>query len=192
MGRCDRRGADAAPAAPERRLIRRRGGSVGTQSEARRSPWRAIMSSPALNPSWMPFSVGDAIRAREEVGEDLTSGAAWSALLDSPQRAAAVVLSDGVPQNPIDTAAGFRHLLVLMHIAIEEIVRNRGALAIKRISTQPSRPCASRSRSTVRRPRMRRDSPMPSASNAPDAPTRRTSRTSSETCAGSLLSLPRI
>ena len=76
----------------------------------------------------MPFSVRDAIRSGEETGADLASGAAWSALLESLQRAAAVVLSDRVPQNPVDTAAGFRHLLVLLHIAIEEIVRSGGTL----------------------------------------------------------------
>ena len=93
------------------------------------------MSTPALNPSWMPFSVRDAIRSGEEAGADLASGAAWSALLESLQHAAAVVLSDRVPQNPVDTAAGFRHLLVLLHIAIEEIVRSGGTLDIKPANT---------------------------------------------------------
>jgi hypothetical protein len=93
------------------------------------------MSTPALNPSWMPFSVRDAVRAGEETGADLASGAAWNALLESLQRAAAVVLSDRVPQGPVETAAGFRHLLVLLHIAIEEIVRGGGTLAIKPANT---------------------------------------------------------
>jgi len=93
------------------------------------------VSTPALNPSWMPFSVRDAIRSGDETGADLASGAAWSALLESLQRAAAVVLSDRVPQNPVDTAAGFRHLLVLLHIAIEEIVRSGGTLDIKPANT---------------------------------------------------------
>ena len=83
----------------------------------------------------MPFSVRDAIRSGEETGADLASGAAWSALLESLQRAAAVVLSDRVPQNPVDTAAGFRHLLVLLHIAIEEIVRSGGTFDIKPANT---------------------------------------------------------
>ena len=93
------------------------------------------MSAPASNPSWMPFSVRDAIRTRDETGADLTSGAAWAALLESLQRAAAVVLSDRVPQGAVETAAGFRHLLVLLHIAIEEVVRSGSALAIKPANT---------------------------------------------------------
>jgi hypothetical protein len=83
----------------------------------------------------MPFSVRDAIRSRAETGADLASGAAWSALLESLQRAGEVVLSDRVPQNPVDTSAGFRHLLVLLHIAIEEIVRSSGTLDIKPANT---------------------------------------------------------
>ena len=89
------------------------------------------MTSPALNPSWMPFSVRDAIRAREET--DLA--AAWNELLASLQRAADLLQSDRVPQNPVDTAAGFRHLLVLLHIAIEEVVRDSSYLAIRPANT---------------------------------------------------------
>ncbi|MDX6287135.1 MAG: hypothetical protein QOG53_2620 [Frankiales bacterium] len=85
------------------------------------------MVAPATNPAWMPFSVRDAVRVGTESGADLSSGAAWADLLASLARAAEVVLSDRVPQNPVDTAAGFRHLLVLMHLAIDEVVRSGGA-----------------------------------------------------------------
>jgi hypothetical protein len=75
----------------------------------------------------MPFSVRDAVRVGTESGADLSSGAAWSDMLESLARAAEVVLSDRVPRNPVDTAAGFRHLLVLLHLAVDEVVRSGGA-----------------------------------------------------------------
>ena len=81
----------------------------------------------------MPFSVRDGARTGSETGAELSS--AWSGLLAALQRAAAVVESDRVPQNPVDTAAGYRHLLVLLHIAIEEVVRNGKALAITAANT---------------------------------------------------------
>jgi hypothetical protein len=99
------------------------------------------------------ISVRDAVRSGEETGEDLASGAAWSALLESLRRAGAVVLSDRVPQNPIDTAAGFRHLLVLLHIAIEEIVRGGGTPDIKPANTDNAITSASRPTPACPRPR---------------------------------------
>ena len=67
------------------------------------------MTSPFINPSWMPHSVGEAARAGDATVDDLVSGRAWSHLLDGLRKAADVVLSDDVPRNPADMAAGFRH-----------------------------------------------------------------------------------
>ncbi len=81
------------------------------------------MSSAFVNPSWMPHSVSEAARAGEATADDLASGRAWSHLLDGLRRAAEVVTSDDVPRNPEDLAAGFRHLLVLLGIGIDQALR---------------------------------------------------------------------
>ena len=54
---------------------------------------------------------------------DLESGQAWNHLLDTLKRAGEVVLSDSVPHDPVDMASGFRHLLVLLGVGIDELLR---------------------------------------------------------------------
>src|ERR1700733_4845010 len=76
-----------------------------------------------VNPSWMPHSVGEAARAGDATTDDLTSGRAWSHLLQALQKAADVVLSDDMPRDPMDMAAGFRHLLGLLGIGIDQGLR---------------------------------------------------------------------
>src|SRR5580658_5779615 len=76
-----------------------------------------------VNPSWMPHSVGEAARAGDATTDDLTSGRAWSHLLQALQKAADVVLSDDMPRDPMDMAAGFRHLLGLLGIGIAQGLR---------------------------------------------------------------------
>jgi len=85
------------------------------------------MADAFVNPSWMPFFVREARLAGTVDGRELASGRAFQRLLDSLGRAAAVVLSDRVPRNPVDTAAGFRHLLVLLELGIDEVLRGSGA-----------------------------------------------------------------
>ena len=75
------------------------------------------------NPAWLPFSVSEAATAGDATGQDLASGEAWNHLLGNLRRAADVVLSDAVPRDPVDTASGFRHLLVLLGIGIDELLR---------------------------------------------------------------------
>jgi hypothetical protein len=75
------------------------------------------------NPAWLPFSVSEATLAGDADGEDLDSGQAWNHLLDSLKRTGEVVLSDSVPHTPVDTASGFRHLLVLLGVGIDELLR---------------------------------------------------------------------
>ncbi|HMK63516.1 MAG TPA: DUF1214 domain-containing protein [Acidimicrobiales bacterium] len=81
------------------------------------------MSDGFVNPSWMPHSVSEAARGGDATAHDLISGRAWSHLLDSLQRAANVVRSDAVSHNAVDMAAGFRHLLVLVGIGIDQALR---------------------------------------------------------------------
>ena len=75
------------------------------------------------NPAWLPFSVSEAATAGEATSRDLESGQAWDHLLEAMKRAGDVVLSDAVPRNPVDTTSGFRHLLVLLGVGIDELLR---------------------------------------------------------------------
>jgi hypothetical protein len=75
------------------------------------------------NPAWLPFSVSEAATAGDATDGDLDSGQAWNHLLESLQRAGEVVLSDSVPGDPVDRASGFRHLLVLLGVGIDELLR---------------------------------------------------------------------
>jgi len=76
-----------------------------------------------VSPAWMPSSLREAARAGDATPGDLESGAAWAHLLAKLQAASATVLSDSVPHNPADRAAGFRHLLVLLWIGIDDSLR---------------------------------------------------------------------
>jgi hypothetical protein len=75
------------------------------------------------NPAWLPFSVSEAATAGDATEQDLDSGQAWNHLLDSLKRTGEVVLSDAVPGDPVDRASGFRHLLVLLGVGIDELLR---------------------------------------------------------------------
>ena len=79
-----------------------------------------------VNPSWMPHSVSEAARAGDATAEDLVSGRAWSHLLDALHKAADVVAADDVARNPVDLAAGFRHLLVLLVLGADQALRAGG------------------------------------------------------------------
>jgi hypothetical protein len=70
----------------------------------------------------MPSSLREAARAGDATAEDLESGAAWAHLLGKLQTVSATVLADS-PRNPVDVAAGFRHLLVLLWIGIDDALR---------------------------------------------------------------------
>ncbi len=75
------------------------------------------------NPAWLPFSVSEAATAGEATGEDLDSGEAWNGLLDKLRVTGDLILSDSVPGTPVDRASGFRHLLVLLGVGIDELLR---------------------------------------------------------------------
>jgi hypothetical protein len=71
----------------------------------------------------MPSSLREAARAGDATAADLESGAAWAHLLAKLQTVSETVLSDSVPRNPADMAAGFKHLLVLLWIGIDDACR---------------------------------------------------------------------
>src|SRR5580693_9141693 len=80
-------------------------------------------SSPTRPPSWMPAVVGTAYRHGDGTDADLVSGAAWTDLLDALARAGAVLSGPRAPSTPVDQASGYRHLLVLLGLAIDEALR---------------------------------------------------------------------
>lgn len=71
----------------------------------------------------MPSSVGSAYRHGDGTDDDLLSGRAFTDLLDALTRAGAVLASDRAPTHPVDRASGYRHLLVLLALAIDEALR---------------------------------------------------------------------
>jgi Protein of unknown function (DUF1214) len=73
-------------------------------------------------PAWLPASVGAAARQGSAGPEDLLSGDSWARLLDALARAGAVVAARG-PGTPVDQAAGYRHLLVLLALGVDEALR---------------------------------------------------------------------
>jgi hypothetical protein len=91
------------------------------------------VTSAFVNPSWMPHSVGEAARAGDATTDDLLSGRAWSHLLDGLRKASEVVLADAGRYNAADMAAGFRHLLVLLGIGLDNALREESGsvLAVK-------------------------------------------------------------
>jgi hypothetical protein len=83
----------------------------------------------------MPSSLREAARAGDATASDLESGAAWAHLLAKLQAASERVLSDS-PRNQYDLAAGFRHLLVLLWIGIDDSLRrDSGVLAVRPSNT---------------------------------------------------------
>ena len=82
------------------------------------------MTGTFVNPSWMPHSVSEAAKAGDATAEDLTSGRAWSHLLDALGKAAEVVAANASGRNAEDLAAGFRHLLVLLSLGADQALRS--------------------------------------------------------------------
>jgi hypothetical protein len=81
------------------------------------------VSTSFQNPSWMPFSVGEAARAGDATADDLVSGRALSHLFDALRRSADMVVADGMPDTTVDVASGFRHLLVLLGLGLDAGLR---------------------------------------------------------------------
>jgi hypothetical protein len=66
-------------------------------------------------PAWLPASVGRAYARGSETGDDLEQGRAWESLLAALRRAGSSL--------DADRASGYRHLLVLLAIGIDEALR---------------------------------------------------------------------
>src|SRR3984957_8557212 len=71
----------------------------------------------------MPFSVGEAAVAGDATADDLVSGRAMSHLFDALRRSAELVVAEGNPENTVDVASGFRHLLVLLGLGLDAGLR---------------------------------------------------------------------
>jgi hypothetical protein len=80
------------------------------------------VTSAFANPSWLPFSVGEAGQAGDATADDLVSGRAWAYLLDKLRAASETVQSES-PRSPADLASGFRHLLVLLGTGSDAALR---------------------------------------------------------------------
>jgi hypothetical protein len=74
-------------------------------------------------PAWAPGSVGSAYRHPSGDADDLTSGRAWAGLVEALGRAGRVLQGDRVPHEAVDQAAGYRHLLVVLALGIDEALR---------------------------------------------------------------------
>jgi hypothetical protein len=72
--------------------------------------------------AWLPHSIADASTATP-AGGDVDVAAAWSQLMRRLGDAAQIVESDPANRNPVDLAAGMRHLLVLLAAGIDEALR---------------------------------------------------------------------
>ncbi len=74
-------------------------------------------------PNWMPAAVGSAARRGPEDAGALHSGAAWADLLGALGRAGEFLRSDRVPPGGEGDAAGYRQLLILLALGIDEALR---------------------------------------------------------------------
>ncbi|HEY1827914.1 MAG TPA: hypothetical protein VGF87_07835, partial [Acidimicrobiales bacterium] len=78
----------------------------------------------STTPSWLPSSVGAAARSGTLGAADLHSGDAWRALLASLQEAADFLHSDRLPAGNEGDLSGFRHLLILLALGVDEALRD--------------------------------------------------------------------
>ena len=74
-------------------------------------------------PLWLPSSVGSAARRGKASGDDLLSGRAWEQFLSHLAAAGDVLGSDRTPSAALEQAAGYRHLLTLLALGIDEALR---------------------------------------------------------------------
>ncbi len=72
---------------------------------------------------WFPATVGSAYRRGAGSDGDLLSGAAFEDMLEGLRRAAALVTSARCPGLPCRPRPGYRHLLVLLGLAVDEALR---------------------------------------------------------------------
>jgi hypothetical protein len=73
--------------------------------------------------AWLPSSVGSAGRTGTLSAESLHSGEAWRILLSALDEAGTFLHSDGIPAGGEGDAAGYRHLMVLLALGVDEALR---------------------------------------------------------------------
>ena len=71
--------------------------------------------------AWLPFSIAETMSSGG--GEDVELSAAWTHLQERLKAAEQLVASSAVNRNRIDYAAGMRHLLILLSVGIDVVVR---------------------------------------------------------------------
>lgn len=81
------------------------------------------MSGAEGPPAWLPAAIGSAARRGAADDDALLSGRAWNQLLESLEQAGAVLRTERAPTTPVDRAAGYRHLMVLLALGIDEALR---------------------------------------------------------------------
>ena len=86
--------------------------------------------------AWLPHSIAEASTGTPASG-DIDVAAAWSHLMRRLDDAAQIVGSDPASRNPVDLAAGMRHLLVLLAAGVDEALRfdPDPILCVRRAST---------------------------------------------------------
>jgi hypothetical protein len=72
--------------------------------------------------AWLPHSIAEASTETPATG-DVDVAAGWSHLMRRLDEAAQIVESDPASRNPVDLAAGMRHLLVLLAAGVDEALR---------------------------------------------------------------------
>lgn len=81
------------------------------------------VQEPSGPPAWLPGSIRSAHKWGTATDHDLLSGRAWHGLLEALRGAGDLLASDRVPATPLEQAAGYRHLLVLLALGIDEALR---------------------------------------------------------------------
>ena len=91
------------------------------------------MTSAFVNPSWMPHSVGEAARGRGRHRGRPPVGTCVVPLARRPAQGVRGGAADAGRHNAADMAAGFRHLLVLLGIGLDNALREESGsvLAVK-------------------------------------------------------------
>jgi len=74
-------------------------------------------------PAWLPASVGSARRGASIDAGSLHSGAPWGSLLESLGRAGEFVRAGPILEDGAGDVSGYRHLLVLLALGIDEALR---------------------------------------------------------------------
>jgi hypothetical protein len=80
--------------------------------------------TPTREPAWMPAYVGSAYRRGTGTDADLLSGRSLEDLIDGLRAAGELIRSPQSPPSPVDQASGFRHVLVLLALAIDDALRS--------------------------------------------------------------------